>query len=388
MLDFRTTEAHGRSGFAKMDIPAGTHLLTEKPYLSMPLPESRASVVACERCCKPLGTMAMQAAHLAGDGHEVELPLAGDDESVLADDVPCKTKCGARYCSRSCQEADAPAHAMLCRGTSKVAAAAIKKFESHAMETEELFLFAARFVVHAIASGTQSLSPFAALCRVPFWDLSDEGMDKTEEEKEEVRNECDTSRRLLLSVLSATASVRASSWLTLEAYGGLLGAIRRNAILVELSHPLRDLLPMLSEWRQVQPASSAEGKAVGAMLDALPRPLPECLWSAVYPRISCVNHSCRPSCEVQWFDESHGGTLVATRNIRKGEELYISYIPETVQADSVHARRASLRDYGFECDCDKCTTEAAWQRRLRPRLTFTHECMGPGCTVGCCEPCE
>lgn len=126
---------------------------------------------------------------------------------------------------------------------------------------------------------------------------------------------------------------------------------------------------MLHEWYQCQPASSAEGKAMGGMLDALPRPLPECLWSAVYPRISCLNHSCRHNAEVQWFDESHEGTLVATRNVSKGEELFISYIPENVQTDSVHARRASLWDYGFECDCDKCVTEAAWQRRLRPRLT-------------------
>ena len=79
--------------------------------------------------------------------------------------------------------------------------------------------------------------------------------------------------------------------------------------------------------------------------------------------------------EVQWFDESHEGTLVATRDIRKGEEIFISYIPDHVQADTVHARRASLRDYGFECDCQKCSVEASWQRRLRPRRTLCEDYM-------------
>ena len=350
-------------------------MLTDKPYVSMPLPESRDAVVACENCCKPLGTMAMQATHLSG-GPEVELPLADEEEATLADDVPCKCDCGARYCCQACSNMAAPAHALLCSGRSKAAADALIKFESHAMETEELFLFAARFVACAIAAGSQGLELFASLCRVPFWELSDEGIEKTREEKREVREECDTSRKLLLAVLAAPPhKVNASAWLTPEAYAGLLGAIRRNAILVELSHPLRDLLPMLHEWRRCQPASSANGKAVGAMLDALPKPLPECLWSAVYPKISCVNHSCMHNAEVQWFDESHEGTLVATRDIRKGEEIFISYIPDHVQADTVHARRASLRDYGFECDCQKCSVEASWQRRLRPRRTLCEDYM-------------
>lgn len=237
-LDFRTTPAKGRSVFAKVDIPAGTHLLTEKPYVSMPLPESRAAVVACESCCKPLGTLGMQAAHLCGESCDVEynLPLADEDEATLAGNFPCKSTCGARYCSTSCRDMHKTAHTLLCRGTSKAAAAAIKRFESHAMETEELFLFAGRFVAHAIASGAKSLSPFAALCRVPFWQLSDEGIEKSHDEQKEVRDECDTSRKLLLAaLLAAPSKADASSWLTLDAYGGLLGAIRRNAILVELS---------------------------------------------------------------------------------------------------------------------------------------------------------
>ena len=59
-------------------------------------------------------------------------------------------------------------------------------------------------------------------------------------------------------------------------------------------------------------------------------------------------------------------TLIATRAIAPGDEILISYIDDN-ERESVDKRRASLRDYGFTCDCPKCEQEAAWRRRLRPR---------------------
>jgi len=395
LLEFRTTSSRGRAVFAAQNIPAGTHLLVEEPLVSMPLPESKAAVIACERCCKPIGTITLQAQHLVSTDVSA-LPLY-DEDDYLCGDVQCRNCCGARFCSAECEAALAPAHCYLCKGQGKAMAAKIDRFEAHAMEHEELFLFGARFVASALASGANSLEPFAALCRVPFWELDDEGVAKTNAEKREVKEACDESRKYLLALLAqgaeaseagprgggkstgdkaaggkATACGKkkavadSATWLSLEAWGGLLGAIRRNAILVELSHPLRDLLPMLREWA-CQTEGSREGEGVREMLEELPRPLPECLWSAVYPRISCLNHSCNHNAEVHFLDESHEGTVIARRSIRKGEEMCISYISDSESAD-VTQRRASLRDYGFTCDCQKCELEAEWQRRLRPRL--------------------
>ena len=166
-----------------------------------------------------------------------------------------------------------------------------------------------------------------------------------------------------------------TAWLTLDKWGGLLGAARRNSICVELSHPLTEFVPALEEWIEKgndededdEGATAKHRRAASELLEeSLPRPLPETLFTALYSKVSWINHSCKPCAEVHFFHESHEATVLATRKINAGEEIFISYIDGNERWD-VTQRRASLFDYGFECDCVKCTAEAAWKRRLRPR---------------------
>ena len=70
--------------------------------------------------------------------------------------------------------------------------------------------------------------------------------------------------------------------------------------------------------------------------------------------------------QVRFLHDDHRATLVATRPISADEEVFISYIDDNARV-GVAKRRAALREYGFTCDCPKCTSEEAWQRRLRPR---------------------
>ena len=48
--------------------------------------------------------------------------------------------------------------------------------------------------------------------------------------------------------------------------------------------------------------------------------------------------------------------LLTTTSVRKGEQLSISYVDETL--DLAH-RMPQLRAYGFQCGCLRCTTERA-----------------------------
>jgi hypothetical protein len=46
--------------------------------------------------------------------------------------------------------------------------------------------------------------------------------------------------------------------------------------------------------------------------------------------------------------------LLALCDIAPGEEVTISYVDEDAPLEE---RREMLAEYGFECECDKCTAE-------------------------------
>jgi hypothetical protein len=47
--------------------------------------------------------------------------------------------------------------------------------------------------------------------------------------------------------------------------------------------------------------------------------------------------------------------VLALRDIAPGEEITICYVD---QEATLEERKIALRDYGFECDCERCVAEA------------------------------
>jgi len=75
------------------------------------------------------------------------------------------------------------------------------------------------------------------------------------------------------------------------------------------------------------------------------------------------NHSCCPNA---FFDASQStGIVRALRDIPKGEEVCISYVPVS---DSWESRRKQLQRFGFECSCERCH-EAAIGSEPQTRVT-------------------
>lgn len=72
----------------------------------------------------------------------------------------------------------------------------------------------------------------------------------------------------------------------------------------------------------------------------------------IYPTICLINHSCLPNAHSSWNDEEKHETIHATRPIKAGEEITISYEPGKKFAD----RQAFLKkEFGFECNCSQCS---------------------------------
>jgi hypothetical protein len=70
---------------------------------------------------------------------------------------------------------------------------------------------------------------------------------------------------------------------------------------------------------------------------------------------SFCNHSCEPNAFIS-HDEYHPKIkkLVAKKNIKKGEEILISYVGP---GKNYIERKLSLFQYGFNCNCKNCLNE-------------------------------
>ena len=73
----------------------------------------------------------------------------------------------------------------------------------------------------------------------------------------------------------------------------------------------------------------------------------------------CVNHSCNPS--VYWTFDGKYMSLKCVRPIRKGEEIFLSYLGDLVETR--RSRQKELQDgYAFRCACSRCKAEEAAER--------------------------
>ncbi|EPY53727.1 histone lysine methyltransferase Set6 [Schizosaccharomyces cryophilus OY26] len=70
--------------------------------------------------------------------------------------------------------------------------------------------------------------------------------------------------------------------------------------------------------------------------------------------LSRINHSCEPNCHIIF--EGSRAILVATRQIQKNEQLFISYtdvrLPQSIR------QKQLKKKYFFDCECEKCAKES------------------------------
>lgn len=79
---------------------------------------------------------------------------------------------------------------------------------------------------------------------------------------------------------------------------------------------------------------------------------PSSIAGGIFPIISRINHSCRPNTQHTWSSSTEHETIHAIRNIKKGEEITISY---SLGGPSQLRLQQLKKKYGFNCTCDLCS---------------------------------
>jgi hypothetical protein len=86
----------------------------------------------------------------------------------------------------------------------------------------------------------------------------------------------------------------------------------------------------------------------------------------LFPKIARINHSCRPNTSYYWNTRLNQRVVYANRKIKKGEELFDSYISLLITHEE---RQKQLDRYGFTCSCEACAMEnGAIQRSDKRRV--------------------
>ncbi|KAI0834679.1 SET domain-containing protein [Hypoxylon sp. FL0890] len=78
----------------------------------------------------------------------------------------------------------------------------------------------------------------------------------------------------------------------------------------------------------------------------------------LYPTYCRINHSCDPNS--RWTFEGNNLKVVAMRNIDAGEQIFVSYSWEVKDPEknlNRNERRRVLQNWGFDCECERCTRE-------------------------------
>ena len=132
-----------------------------------------------------------------------------------------------------------------------------------------------------------------------------------------------------------------------------------NNLEIAVASPVEDYFLAVDALDDARDTNAAATKRVtNPLLDALDAAYDApCEGTGFFALQSCLNSDCDPNVAPRKEDTDDDGrcVLVATRDVREGEELTMCYVDESAD---VAARRAELRDYGFECACTRCVREA------------------------------
>lgn len=414
--------SRGRGLVARSDFEVGAVALRDKPLAARQHDFSRLLMPCCERCFAPLDDFEAHLQRVLSNGKRTLRSFEGVARHPLlrhprlsgSFPLPCPTVgCRAVFCSAACRDMEltAGAHRVLCVELAAGEDSVRRRrswadFGAHARKHHENFLLAAVAIAQAMARVAHvGVPPWLAkaellslehrpwhllpesprrlggLSSLPTADLAAQRMGMVTE-----------SLSLLRSALRPASPPSAASSMDclfeFDFYTNLLGEFDLVNVSIEYAnpfeatlqhalsettaelHPLATLLETSGLLQEISDITGCGGQVEGGDL------LPPFLGVGLARAVALMNHSCTPSCEVDY----HGNGIAVVTMLSPmlaGSELTISYIDEGMP---LGPRQVALQaEYGFSCTCGRCQAEsiAELARRGRERAADTVKAKSP-----------
>ncbi|CAK9027165.1 unnamed protein product [Durusdinium trenchii] len=401
-LEIQETPDRGRGLFA-LRKPTGkpAMLFSEAPLgrVVQMSKSSRRRGGACFLCGHALGSPAWQLSLLTkGDislGHEQQ-PLS-EPLSDIVEGKPLFWKRKPLFCSSQC---NVEYERIL--GPLRARRKSAQKFAQYVRKVDCAFhMLALKLICWCLAEAkrttpAEAAAPLQVLCCRPYWDAVDmpsEHLGDNVTFKEKLRNEAEKARQLALKALGGRAALPHDwNFLNETGYANLLGALCSNctvvlymspvlqhilqvtsmtdcaakaAALAALEPPIRSLIASQTSKIGTQQARTGHVRdqeisweTPSGRLSFSSSIIPPFKGYAIYPRMAFMNHSCRPTCAIEFDYTAQIFVLQQPYNdMDKGTELTISYLDSSLdaQADLIamgrKRRRQELLPYGIECSC-------------------------------------
>ncbi|RNA41449.1 SET and MYND domain-containing 4-like [Brachionus plicatilis] len=316
-VDVQFSDKNGRHCLAKRNIRAGEVLFTEKAYCSIILP--MAGLNYCDLCFKSLYN---------------EQNRGFEHLNIH----PCSQCCGIFYCSDRCRvqsETDEQNH---------------HKFECGILKTLLHNLGLAHLAFRILNSTSQELILKYSDIQTSDSSLIDYKMDNC------ANNYCQVFN--LLTHESATHpedlfKYSLTALLLGQHYAGVVKNDSKKFLKLVSSVTLRHLLQCicnahaitgLKDEANVQQTFSRDQHRYA---------------TAIYPRVSLLNHSCNSNVVSSFKENSDTIVVKASRTIRKSEQIFNSYGPHYIKMTFFQRKQSLSEQYHFDCDCSECLDQSS-----------------------------
>eukprot|EP00759_Apiculatamorpha_spiralis_P031627 PhF_6_TR33515/c0_g1_i1/m.48854 len=398
-----TDPVKGKCLVATRNITCGECVLTEKALVwSQNMDEyNKARIPVCSMCLKSLEKPEDIALRVLGPELSQGMPQCSDT-SFLCSRTPCRKGCGEHYCSAKCEEtAWDQYHSVLC--STELSKASKKAWQrlhdanwtNAGVDYSDTVYVALKTVAMTLAKSrgtggkatkskpslTTAYAPYDMLIKMPwerftFLYLVNEKDGREEKSyKTYVANPAGnkyvqkaqrsdrTKEEFLDSLFSHFKDIfnfsqEEQEFFTTARLSLLLGMILLNGQERSPNSPYYEWIEAMKSQSSTKSLlqtfhrklRSEKGRDIVTTLSTSTR------GQAVYRIGSCFNHSCEPNVQVTYKDDNREDMwAVAMRDIVAGEELYISYIDESLP---YWERQLHLFDhYLFRCVCTKCVAE-------------------------------